>query len=423
MRVSFVIFLLFSCFFYSPAPVSAEEALSWHTCVKEAAKNHPDLISAEEGIKQSEATKKVTASALFPQVNSNLDVSTGRTDNGTVSAAGDTYAYGVTGSQLIFDGAKTINNVNAAKENIKAAKENFRFTSVDVRLRLRKAFVNLLKAQEGVQIAEDIHKIRNKNLARIMLRYRSGLEHKGALLTAEANLSKAKLEIAIANRDVTVSQRQLAKEMGKIGSTSLAVNGDFEVKESVAQKPDFEILAKNNPSLQQLAAQVNSADFGVKAAYANFAPTLSGTASADKNDSRWSPHNDQWNLGLSVSMPIFEGGLRVAQVEQAKASLNQLKANEKSTKDGLIFTLEQTWALLQDAIENVKVQKEVLIATEERSKIAQAQYSIGFITFDNWTIIEDNLVSAKNTYLSAQADALLAEANWIQAKGETLEYD
>jgi TolC family type I secretion outer membrane protein len=423
MRVSFVIFLLFSCFFYPPVPVSAEEALSWHTCVKEAAKNHPDLISAEEGIKQSEATKKVTASALFPQVNSNLDVSTGRTDNGTVSAAGDTYTYGVTGSQLIFDGAKTINNVNAAKENIKAAKENFRFTSVDVRLRLRKAFVNLLKAQEGVQIAEDIHKIRNKNLARIMLRYRSGLEHKGALLTAEANLSKAKLEIAIANRDVTVSQRQLAKEMGKIGSTSLAVNGDFEVKESVAQKPDFEILAKNNPSLQQLAAQVNSADFGVKAAYANFAPTLSGTASADKNDSRWSPHNDQWNLGLSVSMPIFEGGLRVAQVEQAKASLNQLKANEKSTKDGLIFTLEQTWALLQDAIENVKVQKEVLIATEERSKIAEAQYSIGFITFDNWTIIEDNLVSAKNTYLSAQADALLAEANWIQAKGETLEYD
>jgi outer membrane protein TolC len=211
--------------------------------------------------------------------------------------------------------------------------------------------------------------------------------------------------------------------MGKIGSTSLAVNGDFEVKESVAQKPDFEILAKNNPSFQQLAAQVNSADFGVKAAYANFAPTLSGSASANKNDSRWAPHDDQWNLGLSVSMPVFEGGLRIAQVEQAKAALNQLKANEKSTRDGLIFTLEQTWALLQDAIENVKVQKEILVATEERSKIAQAQYSIGFMTFDNWTIIEDNLVSAKNTYLSAQAAALLAEANWIQAKGETLEYD
>ncbi len=65
----------------------------------------------------------------------------------------------------------------------------------------------------------------------------------------------------------------------------------------------------------------------------------------------------------------------------------------------------------------------MLLATEERSKIAQAQYSIGLVTFDNWTIIEDNLVKAKNNYLDAQAAALLAEAKWIQAKGETLEYD
>ena len=65
----------------------------------------------------------------------------------------------------------------------------------------------------------------------------------------------------------------------------------------------------------------------------------------------------------------------------------------------------------------------VLLATLERSKIAQAQYSIGFINFDNWTIIEDNLVTAKRSYLFAQEAALLAEAKWIQAKGETIEYE
>jgi outer membrane protein TolC len=110
-------------------------------------------------------------------------------------------------------------------------------------------------------------------------------------------------------------------------------------------------------------------------------------------------------------------------VSQAKALLNQLKENERSTRDGIVLTLEQSWAALQDAMDNVGVQKEILIATEERSRISQAQYSLGFISFDNWTIIEDNLVNAKRTYLNAQAAALLAEANWIQAKGETLEYD
>jgi outer membrane protein TolC len=63
------------------------------------------------------------------------------------------------------------------------------------------------------------------------------------------------------------------------------------------------------------------------------------------------------------------------------------------------------------------------VAAEERAKIAEAQYSLGLLQFDNWTIIEDNLVSAKKAFIDAQANALLAEANWVMAKGETLEYN
>ncbi len=121
-------------------------------------------------------------------------------------------------------------------------------------------------------------------------------------------------------------------------------------------------------------------------------------------------------------MPIFEGGSRLAQVSQAQAVFNQYQANERSTKDGIIVSLEQAWTTLQDTIETVDVQHKTLIATQERSKIAEAQYSTGFLTYDNWTIIEDNLVSAKKKYLDTQVNAMLAEANWIQAKGETLEY-
>ncbi len=54
--------LLFSGFFLHQA--LAEEILTWEDCVKEAAKNHPDLIAAQESIKQSEASKKITANAV-----------------------------------------------------------------------------------------------------------------------------------------------------------------------------------------------------------------------------------------------------------------------------------------------------------------------------------------------------------------------
>jgi outer membrane protein TolC len=403
--------------------VTAEEILTWQQCIKEAAKNHPDLIAAEEQVKQSEASKKITASTIFPQIESNLSASTARSDSDKTSTTGDTYTYGVTGTQLLFDGTKTISNVRAASENIKAAKYNFRFTSAAVRFRLRSSFIDLLKTQEKLRITQEIYEIRRENLELITLRYESGLEHKGALLTAEANLAEAKYEISQARRNVEVAQRKLTKEMGRTQLTGIEVKGDFEVRDAAKEKPDFETLAKNNPSLQQIIAQKNAAEFGLKSAYANFSPTLSGQAGANKNDSHWSPRGDQWNLGLILSMPIFEGGLRIAQVSQARALLNQLRENERSARDSVILTLEQTWAALQDALNSVEVQKKSLIATEERSKIAQAQYSTGFITFDNWTIIEDNLVKAKGVLLDVQAEALLAEAEWIQAKGETLEYE
>lgn len=403
--------------------VIAEEILTWQDCIREAAKNHPDLIASEESVKQSEASKKITASTLFPQVSGNLKASTSRTDTGTSSVTGDTYTYGVSGTQLLFDGAKTINDVKSASENIKASRQGFRFTSATVRLRLRTAFINLLKAQELLHITQEIYNIRRGNLELITLRYESGLEHKGALLTAEADLAQAQYEISQAKREVEVAQRQLIKEMGRLQLTPVRLKADFTVEEIVKEKPDFKALAKNNPSLKQIIAQKNAAEFNLRSAYANFSPTLSGQAGANKSGPHWSPQDDQWNLGLVLSMPILEGGLRFAQISQAKSVLNQLQANERSTRDGIILTLEQTWAALQDAIDNVEVQKKSLSATEERSKIAQAQYSIGFIVFDNWTIIEDNLVRTKRDFLDAQANALLAESNWVQAKGETLEYD
>jgi len=412
---------IFLLFFVSL--VRAEELLNWQDCIKEAAKNHPDLIAAVEEVKQSEAAKKITVSGLYPQVNAGLDASIARNaSDRSPASTGNSYSYGVTGTQLIFDGTKTIQNIKAASENIKASQQNYRFTSTQVRLNLRSAFINLLKAQELIRVSEEIVKIRKSNLELITLRYESGLEHHGALLTAEANLAQADFQLSQAKRAVELAQRQLTKEMGRREFIPMSVKADFKVVDTAADKPDLEALAKNNPSLLQIIAQKNAAEFGLKSAYANFSPTLSGSAGANKNGSHWVPQGDQWNLGLTLSMPIFEGGLRLAQVSQAQGLLNQLKENERSTRDGLVVSLAKTWAALQDAIETVDVQDKNLLATEERSKIAEVEFGTGFITYDNWTIIEDNLVQAKTGYLNAQANALLAEANWIQAKGETLEY-
>lgn len=415
-----VLVFVFVCF----RPGFAEETLSWQDCIKDAAKNHPDLIAAQEGVKESQASKTITASTLFPQISSSLSTSTSKTtSNSSGSDTRDSYSYGVSGTQLLFDGFKTINNVKSSKEDIKAAQQSYRFTSSGVRLNLRTAFINLLKAQELIQVAEEIVKIRKDNFDLITLRYQSGLEHEGALSTAESNLAEANFELSQARRNVELAQRQLTKEMGREEFAPLSITGEFVVDGSVKEKPDYEAVVKNNPSLLQAEATKNAASYNVKSAYANFSPQISGTLDADRSGSTWAPRDRGVTVGVRVSMPLFEGGLKTAQVARAKALYRQAEANERSVKEGAIYSLAQTWSSLQDAIETVDVQHQSLESAIKRSEIAETQYSTGFTTFDNWIIIQDNLVAAKKSYLNAQANMLLAEANWIHAKGETLEYE
>jgi outer membrane protein TolC len=398
---------------------SAQEVLTWEGCIKEAAKNNPDLISATEAIKESEAAKKITASNEYPQVSASLSASKSKAGS---DHSVDSYSTSLSASQLVFDGKKTINNVKAAGENIQAAKHNFRYTSSGVRQALRAAFVNLLKAQEMTRIAQEIYEIRRGNLELITLRYQSGLEHRGALLTAEANLSEAQYNINASGHDLRVAQMNLSKQLGRGKWAALSVQADFAVRDIPDEKFDLEPLVIKNPQVLKIIAQKNNAEFNLRSAYGNFAPSVSVSANTGKTGTTFFPQNAEKGLGLSLNLPLFEGGLKTAQVAQAEAVLNQLKENERSTKDSVIATLEQYRASLLEAVDNVDVQNKSLLAAVERSKIAEAQYSIGTISFDSWTIIEDNLVSAKRSYLNAQADALLAEANWILAKGETLEY-
>jgi len=124
-KVKTKLILILFCLVCSGKAIAQEE-LDWGACIKEAAKNHPDLIAAQQEIKQSESSKQQTASGLFPQIIA--DAGGSRTKKSS-SIATDSYSYGASGTQLIFDGAKTINNVKAAQEDISAAKQGYRFTS------------------------------------------------------------------------------------------------------------------------------------------------------------------------------------------------------------------------------------------------------------------------------------------------------
>ncbi len=397
---------------------AVSQPLTWEDCVREARQNNPSLLSATEKLKQSGINVAVSKSNYYPQINGSLGGQTSKTESADQSHS---YSYGVSGRQLIFDGLKSQYNVGISSATFRAAMYSYAVTSSNLRLQLKRDFVNLLKAQELVNITGEIAQRRKQSLALVNLGYESGREHKGSLLTAQADLAEAEFEMTQAARNLEIAARTLCVDLGYDKFSRIQVQGVLAVTLADQVTPDFERIAESVPFLRALIAQKDASRLTLKTVNSDMYPAIYASASAGKNGSHWPPERGQWSAGVNVNVPIFSGGSQVAAVKKSESAYNQALAEERNGRASVILTLAESWANLQDALGQLEVQQKFLAATEERSKIAEAQYKIGLMSFDNWIIIEDDLIRAKKTLLDVQANASLAEANWTQAKGVTID--
>jgi outer membrane protein TolC len=240
------------------------------------------LISAAQALKQAEADKAIVQSDALPQITTEL---IGKKSKAATSEKQvDSYSYAATGKQLLFDGFKTANDIAAAKEDIKASHYDYAVVSSNVRLALRSAFAGLLQAQEFISITQDIVQRRKNNLDLIKLRYEGGREHKGALLTAEADFAQAQFEVEQAKRNLSLAQNKLLKTIGLQKLIPVKAEGYFIVIELAREKPDFEYLADSTPFLKELIAKKEAVRLGLKSAKAEFFPQVYANASIGKSD-------------------------------------------------------------------------------------------------------------------------------------------
>jgi outer membrane protein TolC len=402
-------------------PVHAEEPLTWQQCISEARQAHPDLYTALALLQQAEADKRIAGGALLPQVSlgasSKEDVSTTKGENFSSS-----YSYSLSAQLLLFDGHKTSNQVASSREAVKGAQYNYQLVSADLRFALRSAFTQVLKAQDLVGLASEIAARRQNNVRLISLRYQGGREHIGSLRQAEADLAQAQFEVSQARRGLVLAQTTLASALGRDNHTPLRVQGAFRATDLSASKPDLALLVKQNPLFQQLDTRSKAARFDLEAAKSACSPELYLTSTIGNGSVNTLPFKAvDWSTGFTFSLPIYEGGSGRARVSRAMAVLSQQNAQQKSGYLQLFNMLEESWKNYQDARQMVLVKKKFLEAAIERSTIANAQYSNGLLSFNEWIIIENNLVSAKKEYLNAGANLLIAEAQWNQAKGEGLD--
>jgi len=126
-----------------------------------------------------------------------------------------------------------------------------------------------------------------------------------------------------------------------------------------------------------------------------------------------------WAVGLRASVPLFTGNRLSSELEAAREKVVQSELELLNTGNTLMASLQQRWNSYQDAVENEMTSKEQLEAEALRAEISTAKYKQGLLSFEDWDIIESNLISQDKTHLQRRRTSEIEQARWKNALGRS----
>ncbi|MDR1453493.1 MAG: TolC family protein [Candidatus Margulisbacteria bacterium] len=411
--------------------VLAAQMYTWEDCLAETKKNNLALQTARAKVDAKKISLDSLYGGLYPQLGGSLGANTG-------ASAGQNEDLGqavprqsesarLSAQQQVYD-AQTWPRLEQGKLALAAEELNYQITEINLRLQLRQEFCTLLQTQQSLELAQTVTARRSQQYELVELRYSGGLEHRGSLLTAKANLAKAELSEKQLTRRLERNKQKLAQTLGvDAAAQELLITDNFRAATDTASQPDMLALLDQSPTLLSVAARLDSAQYDTAIAKAAYIPAvyLNGSlgknwAQSQANGENTNSEDSSWSLGGSLSFDLFDGGKKSSAVRNAELQEKIQDLELSASKQKVLLTLDEAWDKLLDAGDSIGAAQEQLQAATERSTIAAEQYANGLISFDNWIIIEDALINTQQQELNARIDALLQEAGWLNAKGETL---
>lgn len=398
-------------------------ALTWSEALQLAIENNSDLKAAQGSLNEAVFQKRATFGNYLPQISIAMGYtkSESRSDSSLGSPAtilnSDSYNATLNFSENIFNGFGDQARLAQAQFNEHLLESALTLVKARVSQQLKNAFEGLIFSRSTLELSDEIIKRRKYNLSLVQLRFEGGRENKGSLLLSQAYLKQAQYDRLQADNGLTEARLLMASTLGVDPQKVSMPQGTVPVSTPSAPT-DFATLATTTPDFFQAATREAHSRTGIDVARSALLPSLNLTGSVGKLDSFWFPKNDRWQIGIGLSIPLFSGGHDFYVLQAARANSYAATAVRHSANQALITKLQQTYDLFALSVEKESVDRSFLEAARTRADIARGKYNTGLLTFEEWDIIENDLINREKAALISGRDRVNAEASWEAALGK-----
>ncbi|MGC8667123.1 MAG: TolC family protein [Chthonomonadales bacterium] len=418
----------------NPAPLT----LTLDQAVRIAIANSKTLRIAQEGIDKARGRVNESKAQYLPSINATTNIY--RFDRETsitfpdangqpqtlVLNAQDQRSVGVS-AVLPIDVSGLIGAaVSASQFQEIAARLEYSRTRNQLVSDVKSAYYDVLRAQAFVTVAETAYKNAQDRLSTAEAYLRAGTGTKFDVLRAQTEVANAQQNLIAAKDRVNLATAALNNALGLDQNTPLQVK---PAHEETTSAPDFnQGLAeayKQRPEVLQQDALIKAAEKGIKIAERSLLPGigLSWNFSYQPDAAGFAPITTSWTAVAQITLPLFEGGLARARIQQARADVNSAKVNKQIVLDNIALDVRQSYLALVEAQERLRVANAALAEAEEQYRLAQVRYKAGVTQQPGTSPLlevsdaQTALTQAQTNQVNAQYDVETAKARLDRALG------
>jgi outer membrane protein len=391
---------------------------------------------SNEGLKQAESRSAQARAALLPNVDaafSENNVTVNLAANGLTNIrlpfAGFAFPslvgpFNVMDARLslnqtVFDFA-SLRRFQASKAGISAAKGDLSAAEEQVAARVARAYLAAIRADAEVESA-------NANVTLALALLAQAQDQKSAGTGTGIEVTRAKVQLASDRQKLLVAQNsqrsarlQLLRAIGLRLDTEIALTDKLQyVPVDPVTLADAKTMAlKQRPELQAQQEREANARLGASATKLERLPTVAAIGNYGASGSGPGNSLPTRVYGVSVRVPIFDGGRRDARREESASQYRAERVRTNDLKEQIELDVRLALDGLRSAEDRVQVAKDGLELAENELTQARRRNAAGVADALEVTDAQTRLEGARDNQTAALYAYNLARIDLAQAIGK-----
>lgn len=346
-----------------------------------------------------------------------------------------TFNYGpqISVTYLLLDFGSRGFGREAARQTLIASNFQFNRTLQDTILGVETAYFNLDSARMQQQAQEDALKVAQTTLESVEIQIKTGLATITQKLQAQQALAQAQYNLESAKALVTTAQANLAKSVGLPANAALNVEppaGEPPLKElDITVNSMIEEALVRRPDLAAKFAVFRSKLALAKQAQRNILPQINGNLNLQRNyfdetvqagqGGSASPDGftDNFAGSFVLSVDLFDGFLKWNKAREAKALAEAARQDLVASEIAAIADVWNSYYNYKTALKQLTAGRDLVAASEKAFNATSIGYKSGLNNIVDMLTQQNNLSSARLTFIQARTSLFLSSANLAYSTG------